>query len=252
MIMLSVTRRVKAFSTHFALSAAAFFIVLYCIILPWYPKPYFSVNGGWQGVRLMLFVVFFAGPFLTLIVFTPLKSFRALVFDMTFIIAMQISAFTWGVYAIQSQRPVGLSLSDGVIYPILQAELKPQEKTTADLKLLDDSLPPVVYAHAAVTRDEQAGVVMYDFIEGIPEAKLFFLFEPIKNNIDKLFRASLENTRSPPEQFTHIRDSYLKQHHYREGDLAFVPFKGRYGSTLLIFNRSGKIIDAIPDPRHAD
>jgi len=252
MSKINFTRRVKAFLTHFAFSAVAFFIVLYFIVLHWYPKPHFTVNGGWQGVRIMLFVYFFVGPFLTLIVFRPLKSFRALAFDMTCIIIMQISAFTWGVYAVHSQRPVGLSLSDGVIYPILEAELKPQEKTPADLKMLDDSQPPVVYAHEAVTDDEQAGVTMFDFIEGIPAAKLFFLFEPIKNNIDKLFTASLENTQSPPEQFSHIRDNYLKQHHFREGDLAFVPFEGRYGSSLLIFNRSGKIIDAIPDPRHSN
>ena len=252
MIKINFTRRVKAFSTHFAFSAAAFLIVLYFIVLHWYPKPHFTVNGGWQGVRIMLFVDFFLGPLLTLIVFTPLKSFRALAFDMTCIVIMQVSAFIWGVYAVHSQRPVGLSLFDGVIYPILEAELTPQEKTPADIRLLDDGQLPVVYAHTAVTEDEQAGAAMFEFIEGIPEAKLYFLLEPIKNNIDKLFTASLENTKSPPEQFSHIREDYLKQHQFQEGDLAFVPFEGRYGTSLVIFNRSGKIIDAIPDPRHTD
>jgi hypothetical protein len=243
------TRRLKAFSTHFIFSAAVFFIVLYFIVFHWYPKPHFTVNGGWQGVRIMLFVGFFSGPFLTLIIFTPLKSFRALLFDITCILIMQISAFTWGVYAVHSQRPVALSLYDGVVYPVLESDLKPQEKKPADFKPLDDNEPPVVYAHPATTGDEQAGAMMYELIEGITEAKLFFLFEPIKNNIDKLFSASLEHSPSPPQQFSHIRAEYLNQHHFHEGDLAFVPFEGRYGTSLLIFNRLGKIIDAIHDPR---
>ena len=247
---INVTRRVKAFSVHFFFSALAFFIVLYFILLPWYPKPHFSVNGGWQGVRIMLFVYLILGPFLTLILFRPLKSFKALAFDLTCIIILQISAFTWGVYAVHSQRPVGMSLYNGIIYPILEQDLKVQAKSPADLKLLDDSLPPLVHAHAAASADEQAGAAMYELMEGVPESNLFFLFEPIKNHIDDLFTASLENTGSPPEQFTAIRADYLKKHNFQESDLAFVPFAGRYGYSLLIFTRNGKAIDAIPDPRH--
>ena len=249
MIKISFNSRLKAFSTHLAFTAAAFLVILYFILFHWYPKPHFTVNGGWQGVRIMLLVGFFGGPFLTLIIFNPLKSSRALIFDLVCILVVQVSAFTWGIYAVYTQRPVAVSLYDGVVYPILAADLKPQEKTPADFVPLDDSEPPVVYAHPATTEDEQAGAVMYELIEGMPEAKLFFLFEPIRNNIDKLFQASLENTTSPPAQFSHIRADYLKRHHVREGDLAFVPFEGRYGTALMVFNRKGKIIDAIHDPR---
>ncbi|MGH8119678.1 MAG: hypothetical protein ACRESK_03580 [Gammaproteobacteria bacterium] len=249
----NLTRRVKAFTIHFSLSALAFFIVLYFILLHWYPKPHFAVNGGWQGVRVLLFVYFFSGPFLTLLLYKPLKSARAILFDLVCVIILQISVFTWGVYAIHVQRPVGLSLYEGVVYPIIQKELVPQEKTPADLKLLDDSNnPPVVFARNAVTADEQGGVTLFEFVEAIPEAKLYFLFDPIEKHVDQLFAASLENTSSPPEQFTEIRASYLKQYGYRDDELAFVPFEGRYGYALLVFNRSGKIIDAIPDPRHTD
>ena len=251
-MQIKITRRVKAFTIHFDLSAAAFLIVLYFILLYWYPKPHFAVNGGWQGVRIMLFVDFVIGPFMTLLLFKPLKSVKALVFDITCIVIMQISAFTWGVYAVHSQRPVGLSFYGGVIYPIIQSDLDPQKKTPDDLKLLDGGKPPVVYAHEAATEDEQAGAVMYELIEGLPEAKLFFLFEPIKNHVGKLFAASLENTKALPVQFNNILENYLKQNKFREGAFAIVPFAGRYGHSLLIFNRNAKIIDSIPDPRHTD
>lgn len=252
MIKYNFTRRVKAFFTHFAVSAAAFFIVLYFIVLHWYPQPHFTVNGGWQGVRIMLFVDFFLGPFLTLIVFRPLKSFRALAFDMTCIVIMQISAFTWGVYAVHSQRPVGLSLAGGTIYPILEGELKAQQKSPEDLKALDEGRPPVMFSREAVTEEEHVGVVSYAFVEGIPKVALVFLLDPIKNHINELFAASLDNIQDVPENFIPIRDAYLARHKYQTGELAFVPFTGRYGNTLLVFNHSGKIIDSIPDPRHAD
>ena len=247
---INIPRRLKAFSIHFSFSAAAFFVVLYFILAHWYPKPHFTVNGGWQGVRIMLFVDFVLGPFLTLLLFRPLKSFRALAFDMTCIVIMQISAFAWGVYAVHSQRPVGLSLSDGTIYPILEGELRAQEKSPEDLKTLDEGRPPVMFSRAAETEEEQVGVVSYEFVEGIPKVALVFLLDPIKNHINELFAASLDNIQDVPENFIPIRDAYLARHKYQTGELAFVPFAGRYGNTLLVFNHSGKIIDSIPDPRY--
>ena len=252
MINKNILIRLKAFSIHLSISAVAFFIILYFILLHWYPKPHFTVNGGWQGIRIMLFVDIVLGPFLTLLLFNPAKSMRAIIFDLCMIGLVQISAFTWGAFAVHSQRPAGLSLSNGVIYPILEEELRLQEKSPDDIRALDNGKPPVVYAREPVTAEEQAGAFTYEFVEGVSSAKLFFLLEPVKHHIDELFMASLENTKMPPEKFLTIREEYLKTGSYREEQLAFVLFEGKYGYSLLIFNRNGNIIDSIPDPRYSN
>lgn len=244
--------RLKAFSIHLAISAFAFFIILYFILLHWYPQPHFAVNGGWQGVRIMLFVDIVLGPFLTLLLFNPAKSLKAIVFDLCIIGIVQISAFTWGAFAVHSQRPVALSLSNGIIYPILEEELALQEKSSDDIKPMDNGKPPVVYAREPVTADEQTGAFTYEFMEGVSSAKLFFLLEPVKHHIDELFEASLENIKMPPAKFLPIREDYLKAGNFKENELAFVPFEGKYGYSLLIFNRDGNIIDSIPDPRYSN
>jgi len=252
MIKTTIIKRLKATSIHLSLSAIAFFVVLYFILLYWYPRPHFAVNGGWQGVRIMLFVDIVLGPFLTLILFNPAKSLKAIVFDLSMIATIQISAFTWGVYAVHSQRPVAMSLWNGVIYPVLEEELKIQEKTPVYVRQFDDGKPPVVFIREAATEEEQAGAFSYNFIEGISEAKLFFLFDPIKQHIPELFQASLENIKIPPKKFNGIKQEYIQKHGYKEGEIAFVPFEGKYGYSLLIFNRAGNVIDSIPDPRYGD
>lgn len=252
MLKKNILVRLKAFSIHLSISAVAFLVILYFILIHWYPEPHFAVNGGWQGIRIMLFVDIVLGPFLTLLLFNPAKSSKAIVFDLCMIGMVQISAFTWGAYAVHSQRPVALSFSGGTIYPILEEELELQEKTPDDIKPMDSGKPPVVYAREPVTAEEQAGAFTYEFVEGVSSAKLFFLLEPIKQHIDELFNASLENTASPPEKFRQIRQEYMQRKKYEEGELAFVPFEGKYGYSLLIFNREGNIIDSIPDPRYPD
>ena len=244
--------RLKAFSIHLSISAIAFLIILYFILLHWYPKPHFTVNGGWQGIRIMLFVDIVLGPILTLLIFNPAKSLKAIIFDLCMIGLIQISAFTWGAYAVHSQRPVALSLSDGIIYPVLVEELTIQEKSPVDIQTMDDGKPPVVYAREAVTEEEQAGAFAYEFTEGIISAKLFFLMEPIKQHIDALFMASLENTGDAPEKFLQLKEDYLKNKNYNADEIAFVPFEGRYGNSLLVFNRNGQIIDSIPESQYSD
>lgn len=244
--------RLKAFGLHLSVSTVAFLVILYFILVHWYPEPHFRVNGGWQGIRIMLFVDIVLGPFLTLLLFNPAKSTRAILFDLCMIGIIQISAFTWGAFAVHSQRPVALTFSNGVIYPILEEELALQDKTPADVKELDGGKPPVVFAREAVTEEEQAGAFTYEFIEGVPSSKLFFLLEPVKAHVDELFEASLEKTKMPTKKFLAAREEYLKAGNYGDNDLAFVPFEGRYGFSLLIFNRDGVVIDSIPDPRYTD
>jgi len=246
----SVSKRLKATSIHLILSAIAFFIVLYFILVHWYPKPHFAVNGGWQGVRIMLFVDIVLGPFLTLILFNPLKSKKAITFDLSIIVSIQISAFTWGVYAVHSQHPVALAFWKGIIYLILQCELSVQDKNQADIQLLDNGNPPVVFVRKPVSGDEVAGVISFALIEYLSEKSLYFLYDPIKDHVEELFVTSLDIEQKSPEKIGTAKNNYLNKKRLQHDEIAFVPFDGRYGTSLLIFDRSGNIIDAISDPRY--
>ncbi|NIQ16802.1 MAG: hypothetical protein GTO02_21195, partial [Candidatus Dadabacteria bacterium] len=76
--------------------------------------------------------------------------------------------------------------------------------------------------------------------------------EPVSNHIDELFSATLEKHRLPPKTFKQIRHNYLVENNLEENDVAFVPFEGKYGYSLLVFDKTGIAIDSIPDPRYGD
>ena len=46
--------RFKAFSIHFAISFVIFLILLYFILVQWYPQPLFSTDGGWRVIRIIV------------------------------------------------------------------------------------------------------------------------------------------------------------------------------------------------------
>ena len=138
--------KLKACGIHLGLSGIAFCVVLYFILLRWYPQPWFPIDGGWQGVRIMVLVDLVLGPTLTLVVFNPAKSRRALLFDFSLIGLAQISAFTWGVYAVHAQRPVAMVFWEGSFNSVAEKSLRSQGHSVSELRAFDDRTPALIYS----------------------------------------------------------------------------------------------------------
>lgn len=237
--------RLKASGIHLSLSALAFFIVLYFIVFLWYPNPHFSTNGGWQGVRIMLFVDIVLGPLLTLIIFNPEKSIKAILFDLTAIGTIQISAFIWGLFLVNSQRPLAISFWEGRFYPVLMEDLKASGANPDQLKELSHQNPAIVYVRHPETVEEMKGAAMFGFIEGKREYQIFFLYTPLEKHIDELFEASVTNSITTDDKFQTDKIRWLEKAGMNEKELTFIPFSGRYGNSILILDREGELLDSI-------
>ena len=236
--------RLKTSGIHFFLSALAFLIILYFIVIHWYPRPHFSINGGWQGVRIMLFVDIVLGPLLTLLIFNPGKSRRAILFDFTVIGIIQVSALIWGLSAVYSQRPVAISFWDGRFYSVLAKDLEVNNVTQENLSELSRKSPAIVYVRQPETDDEKTGVFTYGLVEGMLEYQIFFLYSSIDKHIDELFEASLDNLSNTNDAFQSSKDLWLEKSRANEQNLTFVPFEARYGNSILVLNREGEVIDS--------
>ena len=89
--------KLHASGIHLGLSLVIFFVLLYLIVFHWFPPPYFSIDGGWQGVRIVAAVDLVLGPALTFIIFNPNKRLRLIVFDLGVIFIFQVLALIYGV-----------------------------------------------------------------------------------------------------------------------------------------------------------
>ena len=95
--------KLRAFSTHLAVSGLALLAFLTVVMVVWYPAPYFEVDGGWTVLQILIGVDLVLGPLLTLIVFKPNKP--SLKFDMSCIALMQLAALVYGGWTIYQGRP---------------------------------------------------------------------------------------------------------------------------------------------------
>ena len=90
--------KLKATGVHLSLSILIFIALVYQIYYNWYPQPYFSIDGGWQGVRIIAAVDLVLGPLITFLIFDLSKSRREILFDLITIAVIQLAALTFGIH----------------------------------------------------------------------------------------------------------------------------------------------------------
>jgi len=103
--------RTSAFSIHLAISTVIFIGLAYLILFVWYPDLFFTTDGGWQGMRIIIGVDLVLGPLLTLIVYKHGKP--GLKFDLTCIATFQALCLIAGTWLVYSERPVAIIYVDG-------------------------------------------------------------------------------------------------------------------------------------------
>lgn len=101
-------RRLTSASIHLFASAVVAGIAAVVVFRIWYPHPFSAVAGGLGLFTLLVSVDVILGPALTAVAASPTKPTAELRRDLAVIVAIQLAAFGYGMYAIAMARPVHL------------------------------------------------------------------------------------------------------------------------------------------------
>ncbi|VAW51618.1 hypothetical protein MNBD_GAMMA06-356 [hydrothermal vent metagenome] len=182
--------KLKAAGIHFGISIIIFLGVLYLILVEWYPGVFFEAEGGWNGIKLMAVVDLVLGPSLTLIIFNHLKAKKEIIFDLSLIAIVQISALVWGGLQVYSERPVALVLWEDKFYPVTEDYYKKQNIHLSDLAKYSSDKPLLIYA--ATNSDVKKLKELQHLNEKkIPPFAQVHLYQSLKDNLDKALRYQL-------------------------------------------------------------
>jgi len=114
--------RWKAFAIHLTVSVAVFLALLGVIITVWYPGILFNVDGGWNGLKLVMGVDVILGPLLTLIVYRVGKP--GLKFDLSCIVSLQVACMLAGLWVVYQSRPIALVFAYDTFYSLAANEFE--------------------------------------------------------------------------------------------------------------------------------
>lgn len=171
--------KLQAFSIHLGISLGIFFVLLYFIVFAWYPQPFFSADGGFQGLRLIALVDLVLGPALTFIVFKPGKP--GLKFDLSVIAIAQIAALTWGVWAVHNERPIAVVFTDDRFYTLPHRQLTKAGINLKELEKFGARLPVITYIDIPDDPQERYELFSESFNNQTP----LFYYGSLYRHIDK-------------------------------------------------------------------
>lgn len=165
--------RFRATVIHLAGSAGVAALAWWLVSAIWYPEPLAALAGGTALFVILVSVDVIIGPALTAVVANPRKGRRALVRDLSVILALQLSAFGYGMYTMAAARPVALAFEIDLFRVVSAAEVDTQtlSKAPASLRSLSWTGPATLAAVKPADPAEQFRTIELG-LAGIPLAAL--------------------------------------------------------------------------------
>lgn len=245
-----IKSKFKAAGIHLGISSVIFLILAYYIIFEWYPFPYFTADGGWQGIRIVALIDMVLGPFLTLIIYNQSKSKREIRFDLCVIAMVQISVLIWGIYTVNSERPAAVVHWDGEFYTLPAKSFKNQGISLKELRQFSDEKPPLIHAHRSTDIDTLHEVLRLSTEEMLAPFEQFHLYRPFKINKDEVFlnQIDINEIISFNEKMKQELASFLAKSSGEKEDYIYMPLNARYHNVILIFSKDGDVLGSLNAP----
>jgi hypothetical protein len=233
------------------LSAVIAASVLALMLLFWYAPPFFSAAGGHQVLLILLGVDITLGPLITLIVFNPKKSRKALTFDLSVIAILQISALIYGMSVMLHARPVFVVFSRDSFDLVTANMLSDEDIAKAkypDYRSLPLTGPIFVYAELPTGLNERNEMVLSSFSgKDLPQFPKYY--QPYAEHMSAAARTAkpiAELKKLNPDRVAEIEHA-VSAAGQTEANLGFLPLRAKHENIAVIVGKSdGRLITTLP------
>jgi hypothetical protein len=228
--------RYQAFLYHFLISLSIFMVLAYLVLFQWYPDFFYSIDGGWEGMRIIIGVDLILGPLLTLIVFKAGKP--GLKFDLTAIGTLQALCLAAGLYIVYSERPIFFIYYDKHFYSSSADTFTDYGVSTPDPGEFSDVMPARVVSLLPADPIEEADVRQDLFKKGIPAWVYKPTYSNLEDHMDKVIEEGIAEEELRDRDSKGNLDSWLGENGGTFNDYAFIPIHSRYRDAFLGIRKS--------------
>lgn len=239
--------KLKASLTHLTLSSVVVGSIFLIIFFAWYPYPYFEIRGAGDIVLILIGVDLVLGPLLTFIVYKPKK--KSLVFDLSVIVIIQLSALVYGVSTIYEERPYFMVFAVDRFTLLAEKDVDFSQIADQELKEKPGIGPVLVLAKMPEDLQEQQKLMTEVVFEHKPDLdRRPKYWVPYQQNQEIVFARTktLQALRDKRESVAARVDKIVASYGGDINDLAFAPMIGKNGDFAIVLERkTGRLVDAI-------
>lgn len=239
----ALPRRLRAAGVHVVVTALVFGAAL-GLVMRWFPGFHFWVDGGWQGLRLLLVAQLVLGPLLTLVIFNPFKARHLILFDLACIGLLQAAALAAGLFAMHGQRPLSINFHDGVFYSMPARSMAGAPQLATVLGDASAAGPVLVYVAPPASDDERKRAAARVELNLLSHEDALF-FRPFAPHWADVQSAALDPTDTRDTHFARELPAFLAAQGGSAGAFRFFRYQGGYGSCIVALGAAGAVIGAL-------
>lgn len=239
--------RYRASFYHFLISLAVFILLVYLILFEWYPGFFYSIDGGWEGMRIIIGVDLILGPLLTLIVFRTRKP--GLKMDLAMIGLFQSICLIAGVYIVYSERPLYFIYYENHFYSTNPDTFERYYLQAPKVESLHAGIPAKIFIRLPDNAIEEADIRKLLYNDGVPLWLYVPLFEPLPEHMDEVMKHGMNPTELVNRDRYQSLEPWLDKYGGELADYAFFPIHSRYRDALIgISKATGEFVDILEIP----
>lgn len=197
-----------------------------------FPGAFFWVDGGLQGIGLVVAVDLVLGPALFLLVANPGKSSRERRLDAAALFTIQFLAMVWGGWQVYTQRPVAISyLPEGFAVPQVMRNFTPQKVSPEQLPASRLEEIPAFYVSLPTSPAKMA-----ELLSGsVPIAARKELLSPLFKHENEVFEQPQRFHDYWKGEGAQNWQKWTANHGNKPStDYRFISLIGRFGTAVLI------------------
>lgn len=230
--------RFQAAFYHLLISLFAVSLLVSLVAFLWYPDFFYTIDGGWEGLRINIAVSLIAGPLLTLILFKSGKP--GLKFDLIAIGILQTGCMIGGGFIMYSERPLFFIYYDKHFYSANADTFAAYNQPVPDPKEYGAFVPAMVIAALPEDPIEEADMHRLLYEDEIPVWIYSPSFKPLSDQIDSIINLRQGTTALTASEVDNELSAWLAEHGGIKDDYAFFPVHSRFGSQLVAIRREDK------------
>ena len=224
-----------------------FVFLAYLVLAHWFPSFFYSIDGGWEGMRIIIGVDLILGPSLTLMVFKVGKP--GLKLDLTLIGLFQSICLMAGVYVVYSERPLFFIYYDQHFYSTSADTFSRYGQPVPDLSKYTDKLPIKIYIKMPDSPIERADFSRILVQDRIPAWIYEPLFTPLQASLEDVLQHGTTEQELRERDEKQNLDRWLEKHGGSVEDYVFVPIHSRYRDAFIGMSpESGQFVDIVEIP----
>jgi len=239
--------RYEACFYHFLISLAIFVVLAYIILFHWYPDYFFAIDGGWEGMRIIIGVDLILGPMLTLVVFKAGKP--GLKFDLSAIGTLQAVCLVAGLVIVYTERPIFFVYYAEHFYSSSADTYTNHGVATPDPARYSDTVPAKVISLLPGNPIEEADFRQILLQDGIPVWAYQPTYSKLSEHMDKVMAGGISEEDIRDRDDDGKLEVWLEENGGSFSDYVFIPIHSRYRDAFLGIRKSdSSFVDIIEIP----